>query len=63
LWCIEGFDILLWFLRFFEKFKSIFEFSNIESLIAVEVADLEGFGKCLFFLEDAVETSAAISLT
>lgn len=40
----------------------MFEFSNIEPLIRVEVADFEGFGKCFFLLEDAVESSAAVAL-
>jgi hypothetical protein len=60
--CLVLFIIRLWFLRFFELLKSLLEFSNIESLVGVEVAYFKSFGERLFLLEDAVDSLAAVRL-
>lgn len=49
-------------LCFFELFETLLEFGYVESLICVEVADLEGLRDGLFLLEDATDSLAAFGL-
>lgn len=62
LWGLELFAGWLGLLCLFELLKSLFELSDIESLIGVEVANFECFGERLLFLEDAIDSLATVRL-
>ena len=42
------------FLLMFELFKPLLKFSDVEALVGIKIADLEGFGNCLLLLKNFV---------
>lgn len=50
------------FLRLFELFQPLLEFSDIESLVGIEIVELKGLRERLLFFEDAIDTLATIGM-
>lgn len=48
------------FLLVLELFKSLLEFCNVETLVSIKVADLEGFGNGLLLLEHFIHLSTVL---